>query len=308
MMFQPKVRSFYTLTAINKRTGRRRSLTGECPNILLNVGKDRMGLDNWFAACHVGASSVPPVVTDQQLQAWRGGSSVVIADEWGAQQAPPYYGWRKKTFHIPGLDNQNLNEVGISFSSSDDPEMTTRSLLRNLAGDIVTITLLPDEVLEIQAEVRVYPPLTDAVGTVVANGITYDWIARAAFVTNTYWWGQFFGNEVGYLSTDAAHWAVYDNDLGDITTGPAGLQYNGGSLIFSNEAYQLNDYSRVITVNGGSNSWNATTGKLARSFRVGTTLGAYQIQFDSQVNPGFGIPKEVGQNLVMKYRIGWDQF
>lgn len=307
MMLQPKIRTYFKLTAI-KADGRRRPLTGWCPNVFLDVGKNTMGAQGWFNAIHVGVSNVVPVETQDQLQGWRGGSSSIVADEWGAQQEPPYYGWRKKTVHIEGIGNENLNEVGISQSGANDPTMVSRSLLRNLNGDIVTVTLLADEILEVQAEVRVYPPLTDSVGTIDINGTTYNWIARASDILNSFWWGQHFGTEVKALDVAAEHWACYDGDLGPITGVPDGVRYNAGSNTLVDEVYQSNAFSRVVGTAVGSEGWNATTGKLARSFLVDTTLGRYQVQFDDTTNPGFGIPKQATQTLQMMYRLAWDQY
>jgi hypothetical protein len=308
MMLKPQVQTVFTLTAI-KPDGRRRPLTGECPNIFLNVGKNIIGsVNSWFTAVHVGVSNVAPDPTQDQLQAWRGGSNNVIADEWGAQQNPPYYGWRKKTFQISGISNENLNEVGISNSVGNDPVMISRSLLRNLNGDIVTVTLLPGEILEVQAELRVYPPLTDVTGSIDINGTTYNYIARASDVLNSFWWGQQFGQDVSTYDVAAEHWACYDNDIGPITGLPSGLRYNTSTDTKINEAYQNNSFSRVIGTAVGSSGWNATTGKLARSFLVDTTLGRYQVQFDNTANPGFGIPKEPTQSLQMTYRLAWDQY
>ena len=62
-----------------------------------------------------------------------------------------------------------------------------------------TITPLADEILDVVVEVRYYPPLTDTTGTVTLNGIDYDYIIRAASITNVAGWGEFIGNKIIYL-------------------------------------------------------------------------------------------------------------
>ena len=65
-----------------------------------------------------------------------------------------------------------------------------------------------------------------------------------------------------------------------------------------------------MNVGPGTNNvsgWSITTGKLLRSVRIKTTAGSYQIQFDSQSNPGFGIPKTSDYNMTFQAILGWTE-
>jgi hypothetical protein len=307
MRTQLGVKTYYQFWGVNKFSGKRRLLLDYCPNVLLNSGKDILGnTDYWIQYCHVGTSNSLVLPTQTELISWASASNAgFISDTYGAQTEAPYYGWRRVTYRIEGVGNLNLNEVGIGPVATNQ-NLVTRTLLRNPDGNVVTITPLPDEFLEVQAEIRYYPPLSDVTGVLNIGGVNYNYILRAGQVTSPYWWGEMIGRQITARNTSASDWNVFDGDIGGILDLPSGIQYsvnNDGSLFTDN--YVNNSFEVIGGMAVGPNGWNVTTGKLLRSFKIGTRAGLYQLQVDSQANPGFGIPKTQGESLTLRFRLGW---
>lgn len=307
------VKSFYKLYATNVKTGVTRELTDWFGNILLTNGRNELAKRDWFTACQVGTDSTLPNRNQTALLGYVAGSSSIEEVTQGAQSTAPYYGWKRKRFRFlngSGIGNENLNEVGIGWSTATGDFLVTRALITNLLGEQTTVTPLPDEILDIVVEIRYYPPLNDVTGTVTLNGTVYDWIIRAASVTSTTAWANNIGKQIFALTT--VNWTGYDNDIGSITTGPNGVPVPADTFNNYTAGYQENSYQIAMgnicgpgTLN--VDGWYITTGKLLRSILIATSAGYYQLQFDSQSNPGFGVPKTNNETMRVQVLLGWEE-
>lgn len=308
--FTVGIKTFFKFYSVNLKTGRETPLTGWCPNTILNSGRNRMGVGSWFTHCQVGTNSTPGNASQTALLGYVAGTNTLIETVFNAQASAPYYGWKRKRFRFDvgsGIANENLSEVAIGWSADSGDTIAARALIVDVDGIQTTITPLPDEVLDIVAEVRYYPPANDATGTIVIDGVTYNYTLRAAAVTSGAAWGENIGSVMQAYSTSGTHWAAYDDDIGDVTQYPNGTTYDCDNSNEYNDTYSNNSYTRRVGITGGPTGWNATTNKLLRSLRMFTTGGHYQIQFDSQANPGFGIPKVSPQLLQTRYNLSWQE-
>lgn len=304
------IKTFYKFFSVNPKTLKKTALSGWSENTILTSGRNELSKRDWFTCVQIGTNSTAPNAGQTSLLGYIAGSDTVVESSNACQSEPPYYAWKRKTFRFydtDGIANENLNEVAIGWSQTTQTSIMARALIEDINGVQVTITPLPGEWLDVLVEVRYYPPLEDVTGSFILDGVTYNYIIRAAQVTNSLLWSEYIGSKIQGYSPNNAYWYATDGDIGTIDIGPSGIVYNQDNNAIWNGAYSENSYQQVFGLTGQANAWLATTGKLMRSLRIFTTAGAYQVQFDSQSNPGYGIPKDSTWSLGTGFVIGWDE-
>ena len=301
------IKSFYKFIRVHPETGVETELTGWCGNVLLTSGRNELANRDWFTSVQVGTDSTLPDASQDALLGYVDGTNQVEETVRNAQTSPPYYGWCRKRFRFDAgsiIENENLNEVGLGWGTSG-ATIVTRALIEDIDGNQVTVTWKADEILDVLVEVRYYPPLNDVTGTVTLDGVVYDYILRAASVTGSGWY-LYIGDKIQSRAITTGDWSGFDGNIGTIEFDPDGTPYTTNANDYTN-TYANNSYEIVFGLTGGPADWNATTGKLLRSIRIITTAGRYQIQFDSQSNPGFGIPKTTDFTLALQFILGWSE-
>ena len=149
-------------------------------------------------------------------------------------------------------------------------------------------------------------PTGDVTGTVDFNGVTYNYILRAAETTSTEDWGAVIGSAMGQRSATTADWLAYDGPIGLIDSQPSGLTANCDNANQYNSAYSQLSNTIGMNSNCGAAGWNVALG--IRSLRIKTTAGNYQIQFG--VDPGAlgnRIPKTLSFTMFVKFDLTWGQ-
>lgn len=302
-----EIKTLYTLYSYNPKTKKRTQLSGTFSNKLLTSGLNGPVAEqnDWFRYCYVGSDSTPTDANQTSLLAPVGASGNTFSTTFGAQANAPYYGWKRREFRIddPAIANQNLSEVAFGWSPSELDPTISRALIRDINGDPTTITPLPGEMLDVVIEIRYYPPLADVTGVVNIDGNLYNYILRASIV-NSSEWGRYIGNPIkaSYLG---GSWNAYDDDIGTILENPSGVASSPDSNITLTDGYVNNSFRvRFAKVDNGG-SWDGLGNRLLRSLSVWTTAGIYQIQFDSQANPGFGVPKLTGDVMTPWFYLNW---
>jgi hypothetical protein len=304
------IKTFYKIESFNPRTGKITPLSGWFGNTVLDSGRNQMSQQPWFTSCQVGNNSTAPQQTDTGLLGYVDGTTDTVADDHGAQGSAPHYGWRRKVFQFdPGaIGGQNLAEVGIGWGTSG-ATIATRALIEDVGGSQITITPLADEFLWVTAEVRYYPPTGDVTGTVTLNSVVYNYIFRAAEVTNTTWWGSRIGEAIGQYSAANTDWIAYDGLLGTVEQAPSGLSAPCDNQDQTNLPYSNNSYEQKMQCNCGAgsgigNAWNLTNG--IRSILISTTAGRYQTQFGEDPGAlGNPIPKDDTFTMEMVWLLNW---
>ena len=290
MQHETQCAGWFKIEAI-RPDGTRRVLADWFPNLILNGGLDRMGANsdylNW---CQVGSGSTAPVAAQTALVNRIAGTNTHQNNVNGAQASAPYYGWYRRTYRFAqGVAAGNLSEVGVGWATSGS--LFSRALILDGGGNPTTITVLSDEVLDVTYELRRYPGTVDLTGTVVLDGVTHNWVSRAAGVTDSEHWAG-----VGAMTLDWAY--AYSGEIGAVTAS----EPSGGSVSITVTplAYSSGSYARASTVSAGLNDANLSGG--IRSIVISqysAGAGRYQIQFDP------AIPKNNTKVLSLTIQHTW---
>lgn len=297
ILLRPTVRGFFKLTAI-RPDGRERPLTGWFPNLITDVGLNRIGTGSYLTACHVGSNNTTPTVADTILAGFVAGTTTIQAESYGAQTTAPYYGWKTRTYRFAqGVATGNLAEVGIATGKTNGGAtiMFSRALILDELGAPTTVTVLADEVLDVTYQLRLYPPLTDVVqtGVTILGSGTHDITTRARAVTSNSW-GLYLGNTASFDPSGGSSIIAYNGAIGTITGSPSGA---ADSVSAYNVAYGNNNLYR-----DGGGTWGLNNGNLAggiRSVVFSTSLGLYQTEFSPVLN------KINSKTLNLLFRIAW---
>lgn len=290
------MRGFYRMRAM-RPDGRIRPLTDWFPNLITNAGLDLIGSSStWLTACQVGSGTTPPSVSDTVLANRIAGTSNRISNQSSAIGTPPYYATRTITYQFgQGAAAGNLTEVGIGNSTSG-PTLFSRALILDGEGQPTTITVLSDEFLQVDYQIRIYPPLDDVQGQVTISGNTYDYTLRAAQAGNAAIWGL---GTTGGQGGGNAGFAYESNTLGPITGSISG---SGSQGAVGNSSYSQGTYYREFLVQWGLSQGNFATGIGGVFAGLGTTssnLGAVQMVFSPKV------PKDNTKVFTLNFRHTW---
>jgi hypothetical protein len=268
------------------------------PNLITNQGLDRMAENkDYLDYCYVGSGQAIPAFTDTTLQNTVATNVNTGSPSYGNSGVSPYYWWMKKSFRFgEGVAAGNLSEVGIGWGGGS---LFSRTLILDELGNPATITVLSNEFLTVDYELRIYPKLTDDTGTVTftgSKGGTYNWIFRSANVNSTYWGSERYPSFDHQYSGIGLNDYQSDSDIGSVTSQPSGLT-NLRSNYSSVASYTPGTYSLTFTRSLSIDQANYSTG--LRSFHFRRGIGQYQIQFDP------AIPKENTDTLSFTYTIKW---
>lgn len=203
-------------------------LTGWFHNLITDQGLDRPGTEgDYLAACQVGSGNTTPVNADTSLEVWVAGVTNITGTSRTARGSPPYYASITLTYRFGvGVAAGNLSEVGIGWATSG-ATLFSRALILDGGGSPTTITVLSDEILDVQYQYRVYPMLTDVEDTITISGDNYDYVVRSSSVTTvqpgapTYWGGWGWSQIVTDAALKGAYIYAASGTLGPITAGPS---------------------------------------------------------------------------------------
>lgn len=142
--------------AIVKKDNKVIKESGWSNNLVLDAGLNRMSVDTWINRCCVGTGNSLPSNGQTMLDSFIASTTthkdgLAVAN---TLVAPYYYGYRMTWVFSVGVAAGNLSEVGLGWGNAN---LWNRALLRDIAGNPTTLTVLSDESLEIIAEVRCYP-------------------------------------------------------------------------------------------------------------------------------------------------------
>ena len=291
-------RGLFKLEAV-RPDGRVRPLTDWFPNLVTDVGLNRIGSGSYLTACHVGTNNTTPTVFDTALAGYLAGTTTVQASSTGNTTVSPYYCWKRITYRFAtGAAAGNIAEVGIATSASlSGSILFSRALILDEFGVPTTVTVLPDEVLDVTYELRLYPPLTDVTGSFTISGSgVHNYTLRAAYVTSNVRWGFYLGSTAS-MSHRERELTVRNGNIGAITSGPSGTSGDTG---LSNAAYGNNNLYRDATGSFGLNYGNLVGG--IKSIDYETTLGSFQYQVDPIID------KTNIKTLSLTQRVLWGRY
>lgn len=279
--------------------GRRRMLADWFPNLVTDVGLNRIGTGSYLSACHVGVNNTAPTVSDTALAGYVGGTTTVQASSTGNTTISPYYCWKRITYRFAvGAATGNIAEVGIAtIAALSGSILFSRALILDEFGAPTTVTVLADEQLDVTYELRLYPPLVDVTGSFTISGSgVHTYTLRASGVTSNILWGYYLGG-VASMSHRDTELDVYNGNIGTITQAPSGSAAGTG---MGNAAYGNNNLYRDASGGYGLNYGNLAGG--IRSVRFETTLGCFQYQVDPIID------KTNIKTLSLTNRVSWGRY
>lgn len=305
-----KICGYYKLEAVKEINGVefRRSLTDWFPNLITNIGMDRIATNyDYMNYCQVGTGSTAPSNSDVALVNRIAGTNTTQEFTYGVNSTSPYYTWNKKIYRFGlGAAAGNLSEVGIGWLSTGN--LFSRALILDSYGNPTTITVLSDEYLDVTYEFRFYPEEADTTGTIVFTGNiggSYNYTLRRANITTIVRLFGFTGytypvpmnnKKLNLYSTDAIINA-YSGVIGSITGSPSGTSYEAAYTAMSFSTYVAGTYSLDCTIVANPTTWNVVGGIKSIAFHWGFNL--HQMEFDNV------IPKTDQDALSLTFRHIW---
>lgn len=290
-----RVQGFFKFDAI-RPDGTSRALTGWFPNLVTDAGLERIGTGPYLTACHVGTNNTAPNVLDTSLAGYLAGTTTIQASSFGAQSTAPYFGWKTITYRFAqGAAAGNISEVAIATSAAPAATIFSRALVLDGGGAPTTVTVLPDEVLDVTYQLRLYPPLTDNVqsGVTITGSGTHDITVRAANVTSSLW-GAFLGEQAKFNPSAPNYFMARNGSIGAITSGPAGTSSGATAYNFG--------YGAGSLYRDGGATWGLNAGNLSggiKSLEWTTSLGLFQCEFSPVIN------KISTKTLNLVMRVTW---
>ena len=280
-----------------------RGQIAEFPNLILNTGLDLLATnDPYIEYCFVGTGNTPPTVNDTNMESFVASTISKAVNTGGVATSAPYYSYQRIVFRFnAGAAVGNLAEVGVGIISpiTGNRILFCRTLIKDSFGNPTTITLLPDEILEVTYELRHYVPVVDTTGTITLTGNiggTYDYILRPSNVTSYHpnalvgWAGGMNYRHNNYMFTYA-----HSGGFGPITGTPTGSNYQSTSS--KAESYVTGTYSAAVTYFFGVDAGNIPEGIKSIVFTMGT--GRYQVEFTPP------IPKTNLNSLSLTFGYSW---
>lgn len=292
------VRGRWKLEAVNAGDGRRRFLA-EFPNLITDVGLDRLALPGgsgqYLVTCCVGSGNTAPANGNTALVSLVASTTTVNATSQTAASSSPYFGTRQNTYRFGmGVAAGNLAEIGIGNIATN---LFSRALILDGGGSPTTITVLSSEFLDCTYTFEVIVPLVDVTGSVTIGGVSTAYTLRAANSTSANAWAP-AGSGTGMGSQGIA---VFSGAIGAITSSPAGTQatqdsaatasYTPGSLLLDTTAtFGLN------TANFGAGGVQSA---LMRCGDFSEGMGNFQVSFTP------AIAKDLTHIMTLTMRNSW---
>lgn len=281
-------------------------------NLVLDTGLSRMSVDTWITGLAVGTGQTPPQSNHTGLENYKYFSTDLreqqplldlVSDE-------IYYGIRLRYRFSPGQATGNISEVGMGWSPTN---MWNRALVRDVEGSATTVTILPDEFLDVISEIKVYP-VKEFSGSFTLRNKSGDPISTHTYVGRPNIPGtyninigteqiRFGGTSQGYSYTTSISAAAMT----------AGYSDNGGTSTSSVENSYTNSWPTTtstrqsIRLNLDRNNYShksfrvVIVGLLNQSWHSGADIG-YKWEIDPP------IVKTNQNTLTYSYELAWSRY
>lgn len=227
----------------------------EFDNLILDSGLERLGVGAIIDRCKVGAGNAAPTVADTTLAS-------EVATSTNRRSVTPYLTasttgrWTEVTTcyrFAAGVGTGTIAEIGMGWASG----LWSRTLVKDGSGVPTTITKLADETLDVYYTLRIQLPAADITGSIVLEGVTYDYILRPAMI-NRQGQNAFFGNAFGaHDATDGSSWYPSGSPIAAVDSAPGGNASGDGRV---SAAYTPGSKTRRITYSAGLDAANVVGG------------------------------------------------
>lgn len=249
--------------------------------------------------CNIGSGSTVPSSSDTSLtNRLRGSKTVNGADVYGADNTDalnPFVYKRRRIRFAPTGSAYNVSEISFGEDAAG-LNLFNRVLVKDGGGSPISLSVLGDEFLDVQIEVRVYPPMNDMSGVLEPTGkdtTTRSWVARASgyggTLTSIYETWEARGNLVG---ANVASALAYTGALPAIFSAPTG-SIGGPTSNTAVLAPTGSSYTRTISAD--LSKWNGSI----RTVRLHGNGNNINIEF----TPAF--TKTTNDTFELKYKLIW---
>jgi hypothetical protein len=294
---------FYNLIVRDGATLEAKRESGWFPNLITDIGLNRIGSGGIATHGLVGSGSAAPSFTDSAMNSFvaaaaNDGSGADALN--GAQSTTaPYYGWHRRSYRFPmGVAAGNLSEVGVGWHNGSGYSAFARTLIKDINGDPTTMTVLSDEVLDVVYELRLYPPATDSNFTFNIGGVTHSVVRRAAIINDANAWTPKPLFNAG-LASNGYKMRLWSGAIGTIFQLPAGS-------VGESETTVRQSYSNNSLVMQYVSLWGLAFGNVG---------GANSIDISPQINSGGvghyqmsvspTIAKDATKTLALTFELTW---
>ena len=227
----------------------------EFDNLILDSGLERLGVGAIVDRCKVGSGNAAPTVADTTLAS-------ELATSTNRRSVTPYLTastasrWTEVTTcyrFAAGVGTGTIAEIGMGWASG----LWSRTLVKDGSGVPTTITKLADETLDVYYTLRIQLPAADITGSIVLEGVTYDYILRPAMI-NTQGQNSLFGYAFGaYDDNGGSSWYPSGLPIAAVDSAPGG---NAAGDRRVSAAYTPGSKTRRITYSAGLDAANVVGG------------------------------------------------
>lgn len=294
---------------------------GPFDNLITNQGLNRVGTDVFGQNIFIGTGTTVPTVADTQLVNYLNYTgSYAPSGAWNVallRGGPPDY-WVQGagTWRFPaGAATGTLTEVGIGWgTTASTHRVSSRALIVDSTGSPISITVLPDEYLDVTYALRYYPYIgSDVVQTVTLSGVSYTFTTRALGVQTLNYCSVSAVGKMAWGTSQAVNTGTAPGTPPALAAITATYMLNAGSgtnIIATTNAYVSNSLAISCTL-----SASLTEGNLAYGIRGIVLAPAYMSSgfqyafinsyFQSTISPA--IPKDNTKILQFGSSITWDR-
>ena len=177
-----EIEGWFKLTVTKASTGEITKETGWFKNVITNFGMNYIAGTsvNCLSGAAVGTGTIPETVNDTALQTFLARTNAASPGSSNSNpqigsNVSPYYAKVVVGFRFAeGTAAGNLTEVGIiaQYSGPSWP-LWSRTLIKDQSGSPIAITILPDEILDVTYECRVYPQEVPTTSVINILGVDY---------------------------------------------------------------------------------------------------------------------------------------
>lgn len=323
----------------NPIPGTARHATGWCNNLITDGGLNQIGRTSpyeggWNRGLLVGSGSTTPANSDTTLATRVAGTTTVQSDVVGRDLvASPAYTYHRRVWRFgTGVAAGNLTEVGIVMGNSTGTgtngamnptayALFSRALIVDGLGSPTSVTVLSDEVLDVEYEIRMYIPSADVTGTITLDGVDYAYTVRpweidqVPTINGGGWYVSGANNSGSRMehrdSTGHGENPAYVGaaaEIGSQTTEPAGTRINtnnsaGGAGLLTaaySDGSLYVDYTITWSLGTASVGINIAGGIGVQCFSY--SLCSFQVGFEPH------IPKDHTQVFSLTLRVTWGRY
>lgn len=281
-------------------------------NLILDNGLNRIGINVAIESCCVGSGNDVPTNTQVNLSSIVGVTNTIQNSSYGKSRfdiAPNYISYSRTFRFSAGQAVGNLSEVGIGWGGNVTAKsiagLWSRALIKDSQGNPTTVTILPDEILDVTYTVQMIIPDNDVVGKIKVSNVTYNYIIRPINISA--WDASLIGYNTGRLlywhNSGLICYASGDLAAKSATTLTATAGSGSGKKQWRD--YVSGSYQQVVDLffdlDSHSAASSVTSIKLIHFYAVGCQ---WQICLTRE-SDGSAIPKDATKTLKIPFVLSW---